>query len=138
MEGSIRWWESRSKTSLPQSIALPPGSRSRRAQLAPRLHRRSSRAGGTLAWGEEGSRQPEERFAHIIGGPIGLNVLRVKEPYKAFVTVARVIYGEALRPGSLFGTEGVAPTATVHPSARWPLAAMRSDSCRSESSRRPR
>src|SRR5260370_868817 len=40
------------------------------------------------------------------------------EPYRAFVTVARALFPTALRPSSLFGAEGVAPGATVHPTAR--------------------
>src|SRR4051794_13361860 len=57
-----------------------------------------------------------ERFARQ--APIGLNVLRAQEPYRAFVSVARMLFPEALRPSSLFETDGVEATAVVHPSAR--------------------
>jgi UDP-3-O-[3-hydroxymyristoyl] glucosamine N-acyltransferase len=57
-----------------------------------------------------------ERFA--AQAPGHLNVLRIGEPYPAFVAVARRLYPDALRPTSLFGSRGVAPGAVVHPSAR--------------------
>jgi UDP-3-O-[3-hydroxymyristoyl] glucosamine N-acyltransferase len=50
--------------------------------------------------------------------PAALNVLRADEPYRAFVAVARALFPDALRPSSLFETEGVAPGAFVHPTAR--------------------
>ncbi|HVY57612.1 MAG TPA: UDP-3-O-(3-hydroxymyristoyl)glucosamine N-acyltransferase [Xanthobacteraceae bacterium] len=50
--------------------------------------------------------------------PPRLNVLRVREPYRAFVAVARALFPDSLRPSSLFAAEGVAPGACVHPSAR--------------------
>ena len=50
--------------------------------------------------------------------PSGMNVLRAPEPYRAFVTVARSLFQESLRPASLFEATGVHPTAVVHPSAR--------------------
>lgn len=50
--------------------------------------------------------------------PSGLNVLRAREPYRAFVVVARTLFEDALRPSSLFETDGAHSTATVHPSAR--------------------
>lgn len=55
--------------------------------------------------------------------PNGLNVLRIQEPYRAFVVVARKLFEEALRPLPLFETDGVAPTAAVHPSARIDIGA---------------
>ena len=45
-------------------------------------------------------------------------VLRCREPYRAFITVARALFPAALRPSSLFEAEGVMPGATVHPAAR--------------------
>ena len=45
-------------------------------------------------------------------------VLVVQDPYRAFVMVARQLFPSALRPSSLFAAEGLAPGATVHPSAR--------------------
>ena len=56
-----------------------------------------------------------ERF--LRHAPDGVTVLRARKPYDAFVTVARKIYSNALRPTSAFGTKGVAPGAVVHPSA---------------------
>ena len=50
--------------------------------------------------------------------PSGLNVLRSSRPYEAFVAVARVIYQDALRPSSLFDTNDVAPSTSVHPTAQ--------------------
>ena len=50
--------------------------------------------------------------------PDSLNVLRSKEPYKAFVTVMREFYEGSLRPSSPYGGDGVAASATVHPTAR--------------------
>jgi UDP-3-O-[3-hydroxymyristoyl] glucosamine N-acyltransferase len=50
--------------------------------------------------------------------PDGLVVLRTEEPYRAFVAVHRELYPQALRPTSLFETEGIAPGAIIHPSAR--------------------
>jgi UDP-3-O-[3-hydroxymyristoyl] glucosamine N-acyltransferase len=50
--------------------------------------------------------------------PKGLAVLRVRDPYRAFVTVMRELYPDALRPSSLFDAKGVAPGTFVHASAR--------------------
>lgn len=56
-----------------------------------------------------------ERF--VRHAPATTAVLSVRRPYDAFVAVARKIYGGALRPTSVFDTDGVAPGAMVHPSA---------------------
>ena len=45
-------------------------------------------------------------------------VLRSRDPYRAFVTVIRSLFTEALRPSSLFDAKGTAPGAFVHASAR--------------------
>lgn len=50
--------------------------------------------------------------------PRGLIVLRTKEPYRAFIAVQRKLFPDSMRPSSLFGSEGVAPGAIVHSSAR--------------------
>ncbi len=50
--------------------------------------------------------------------PEGTVALVAKEPYRAVAIVAGHLYPEALRPGSLFGTVGVSPSAFVHPEAR--------------------
>ena len=50
--------------------------------------------------------------------PAHLTTLRTGQPYRAFVTVARKLFPDAMRPSSLFETKGTAPSAFVHPSAR--------------------
>lgn len=50
--------------------------------------------------------------------PPGLALLRSREPYRAFVKVARALFPSSLRPSSLFAASGVAPGAMIHPSAR--------------------
>lgn len=57
-----------------------------------------------------------QRFAASL--PARVSILRVAEPYRAFVEVARALFPDALRPSSLFEASGVAPGAHVHPSAR--------------------
>lgn len=49
--------------------------------------------------------------------PPHVAVLRVAEPYKAFVTAMRSLYPDTLRPASWFESTGVAPSAVVHSSA---------------------
>ena len=44
-------------------------------------------------------------------------MLLTAQPFRDFVMVSRKLYPHALRPRSLFGAEGVAPGAIVHPSA---------------------
>jgi UDP-3-O-[3-hydroxymyristoyl] glucosamine N-acyltransferase len=56
------------------------------------------------------------RFA--AAAPERLAVLVVREPYRAFVAVARALFPSALRPSSLFGTTGRSADARVHASAR--------------------
>jgi UDP-3-O-[3-hydroxymyristoyl] glucosamine N-acyltransferase len=55
--------------------------------------------------------------------PSGLVVLLTPQPYKCFVLVTREFYPDALRPSSLFETDGVAPSATVHRSAQLAIGA---------------
>jgi UDP-3-O-[3-hydroxymyristoyl] glucosamine N-acyltransferase len=50
--------------------------------------------------------------------PSHVSVLCARTPYQAFVTVARTLFGDALRPSSLFAASGIAAGAFVHPSAR--------------------
>jgi UDP-3-O-[3-hydroxymyristoyl] glucosamine N-acyltransferase len=50
--------------------------------------------------------------------PPHVAVLRSREPYRAFVTVARKLFAGMLRPTSVFATTGIAPGATVHVTAR--------------------
>jgi UDP-3-O-[3-hydroxymyristoyl] glucosamine N-acyltransferase len=61
-----------------------------------------------------------QRFIDALPGRV--NVLTVREPYRAFVEVARALFPDSLRPSSLFEASGVAagaqPGSHVHPSAR--------------------
>ena len=57
-----------------------------------------------------------ERFA--VNAPKGIAVLKAKEPYRAFVTVTRAFYPESLKPLPPYGDPGVAPGATIHPTAK--------------------
>ena len=50
--------------------------------------------------------------------PPGVAVLLSREPYRAFVTVARTLFAGVLRPSSLFGGRAVSPHAHVHSTAR--------------------
>lgn len=50
--------------------------------------------------------------------PEGVIALVSNAPYKAYAQVAGLLFPAALRPGSQFGTTGVAPGAFVHPEAR--------------------
>ncbi len=45
-------------------------------------------------------------------------MLVTPEPYRAFVTIARALFPDLLRPSSLFGTTGRSSEARIHPSAR--------------------
>ncbi|WP_076857668.1 UDP-3-O-(3-hydroxymyristoyl)glucosamine N-acyltransferase [Bradyrhizobium mercantei] len=50
--------------------------------------------------------------------PKGTAVLRAAKPFFAFVELAREWHADALRPQSWFGTEGIAPSAIIDPTAR--------------------
>ena len=50
--------------------------------------------------------------------PAHVAVLRATQPFRAFVQIARELYGSALRPQSWFGVAGIAPSAIIHPTAR--------------------
>jgi len=54
----------------------------------------------------------------VAATPAHVPVLRVRDPYRAFVAVARALYPQALRPSSLFAADGAALGAIVHPLAR--------------------
>jgi UDP-3-O-[3-hydroxymyristoyl] glucosamine N-acyltransferase len=49
--------------------------------------------------------------------PSHVAVLRVAQPFRAFVKVAREFYAGALRPQSWFGCDGIAPSAIIDPTA---------------------
>jgi UDP-3-O-[3-hydroxymyristoyl] glucosamine N-acyltransferase len=69
-----------------------------------------------LATTHAGACLMSERYAKQ--APEGVTVLLAKEPYRAFVTVARELFPGSLRPSSVFEATGVAPNASVHPTAR--------------------
>lgn len=48
----------------------------------------------------------------------GTAALITPEPYRAFARAAALLFPAAARPQSVFGTEGVAPGAFIHPTAR--------------------
>ncbi len=50
--------------------------------------------------------------------PPHVALLRVRDPYKAFVAVARKLFVTTLRPSSMFGVSGISSGAIVHPTAR--------------------
>jgi UDP-3-O-[3-hydroxymyristoyl] glucosamine N-acyltransferase len=50
--------------------------------------------------------------------PAGTAALVTHQPYKAFATVSAALFPDAMRPGSAFGSSGIAPGAFVHPEAR--------------------
>jgi UDP-3-O-[3-hydroxymyristoyl] glucosamine N-acyltransferase len=49
--------------------------------------------------------------------PAHTAVLRIRDPYRAFVAVARKAHPDALRPAAVFQRAGVSPQAVVHPTA---------------------
>lgn len=57
-----------------------------------------------------------ERFAEK--APRSATILFARDPYRAFVAVARELFAHSLRPTSLFEAGGVFPEANIHPSAR--------------------
>jgi len=57
--------------------------------------------------------------ARLIGRvPDHVVTLQVRDPFRAYVTVSRALFPDALRPSSLFEAQGVSPSATIHPTAR--------------------
>jgi UDP-3-O-[3-hydroxymyristoyl] glucosamine N-acyltransferase len=50
--------------------------------------------------------------------PPRVAALRVADPYRAFVAVARRLHADALSPALQFGAAGISPTAVIHPTAR--------------------
>jgi UDP-3-O-[3-hydroxymyristoyl] glucosamine N-acyltransferase len=51
--------------------------------------------------------------------PSHVMVLVAREPYRAFVTAARALFPDALRPSSLSDAAGVHASASAHPTARF-------------------
>ncbi len=71
---------------------------------------------GELAHTRAGACLIAPRFA--TSAPPGMVVMVTAHPYRAFVTVARALFPDALRPTSLFGATGRGTGAHIHPSAR--------------------
>jgi UDP-3-O-[3-hydroxymyristoyl] glucosamine N-acyltransferase len=71
---------------------------------------------GELAQTQAGACLVVARFAPDV--PSRVAALRVNEPYRAFVMVARALFPTAQRPSSLFGAQGIAAGAAVHAAAR--------------------
>jgi len=57
-----------------------------------------------------------ERFQARV--PSHVAVLRAAHPFRAFVKIARQWHADALRPQSWFGSDGIAPSAIIDPTAR--------------------
>jgi UDP-3-O-[3-hydroxymyristoyl] glucosamine N-acyltransferase len=70
---------------------------------------------GQLAQTRAGACLVSERFAASI--PSHVAVLRVADPFQAFVTFAREFHAEVLRPPSWFGSAAIAASAVLHPTA---------------------
>ncbi len=56
------------------------------------------------------------KFAAIV--PAGTVALIATEPYRSIAVILAKLYPDALRPSSIFGTEGISPGAFIHPEAR--------------------
>jgi UDP-3-O-[3-hydroxymyristoyl] glucosamine N-acyltransferase len=50
--------------------------------------------------------------------PAHVAVLRVSQPFRAFVQLAREMHRDTLRPQSWFGCDGISPSAIIDPTAR--------------------
>jgi UDP-3-O-[3-hydroxymyristoyl] glucosamine N-acyltransferase len=69
-----------------------------------------------LAATKAGAVLTSEKFEGQV--PASINLLCTREPYRAFVLVAREFYRDRLRPTSPYEADGVMPGAHVHPSAQ--------------------
>lgn len=76
----------------------------------------NSKYAGELATTRAGACLIAPRF--IESAPRNLVVLETPQPYPAFVAVTRKLFGNLLRPASLFGTSGRASSAQIDPTAR--------------------
>ena len=68
-----------------------------------------------LATTRAGACLVSERFEASV--PPGVAVLRLDHPFRAFVTVARKLHNDALRPQSWVGNAGIAASAVIDPTA---------------------
>jgi UDP-3-O-[3-hydroxymyristoyl] glucosamine N-acyltransferase len=71
---------------------------------------------GELALTKAGACLVSERFEAKV--PAHVAVLRVAQPFREFVKVAREFHGDALRPQSWVGNTGISPSAIIDPTAR--------------------
>ena len=71
---------------------------------------------GELASARAGICLTTGRFADRV--PAHVTLLIAREPYRAFVTAARALFPDALRPSSLSEAAGANPAASVDPTAR--------------------
>ena len=76
----------------------------------------NSKYAGELATTRAGACLIAPRF--IESAPRNLVVLETPQPYPAFVAVTRKLFGNLLRPASLFGISGRASSAQIDPTAR--------------------
>jgi UDP-3-O-[3-hydroxymyristoyl] glucosamine N-acyltransferase len=74
------------------------------------------RYGDALAATRAGVCLTTTRFAKRI--PSTSVALVTRDPYRVFAALLARLYPSAMRPGSMFGTNGVSPGAQVHPEAR--------------------
>jgi UDP-3-O-[3-hydroxymyristoyl] glucosamine N-acyltransferase len=69
-----------------------------------------------LAATKAGACLVSDRFAARV--PDHVAVLKAAQPFRAFVRIAREWHGDALRPQSWVGNDGIAPSAVIDPTAR--------------------
>jgi UDP-3-O-[3-hydroxymyristoyl] glucosamine N-acyltransferase len=69
-----------------------------------------------LAATKAGACLVSDRFAARV--PDHVAVLKAAQPFRAFVRIAREWHGDALRPQSWIGNDGIAPSAIIDPTAR--------------------
>jgi UDP-3-O-[3-hydroxymyristoyl] glucosamine N-acyltransferase len=69
-----------------------------------------------LAATKAGACLVSDRFATRV--PDHVAVLKAAQPFRAFVRIAREWHGDALRPQSWVGNDGIAPSAIIDPTAR--------------------
>src|SRR4030081_2329535 len=68
-----------------------------------------------LASTKAGACLVSERFEASV--PAHVTVLRAADPFREFVTIARELYRDTLRPQSCCGNSGIAPSAVIDPTA---------------------
>ncbi len=74
------------------------------------------RYAGQLAVTDAGACFVSPKFEASV--PSNVAVLRVRQPFRAFVTLSQMWQADAMRPQSGFGLTGIAVSAVIHPSAR--------------------